>query len=434
MNIAIVGFGSQGVSALKYWQNDENNITVCDKQTVLDLPEGVHAKIGIDYLEGLEGYDLIVRSPSVHPKDLAHIAPEKITSNTNEFLRVCPSQNIIGVTGTKGKGTTSSLIAKMLEAAGNRVHLGGNIGTPPLEMLKGNIQPEDWVVLELANFQTMDIKYSPRIAVCLMVVPEHLDWHTDYEEYKSAKKQLFVHQSEDDIVVYFAENEASKEITGVSHAKKIGYYSDQGAHIEGSNIVIDGKVICRTNEVRLLGDHNLQNVCAAVTAIWNITQDIEAIHSVISTFTGLEHRLEFVREVNGVQYYNDSFGTTPETAIVAIDSFKEPKIIILGGSNKGASYDELAKKVTGNNVKHIVAIGDTAEAILAAIDQQENGKSIARTHLAGQVSMDEIITSAKSKAEPGDVVLLSTACASFGLFKDYKDRGDKFKRAVQALD
>lgn len=431
MKIAILGFGTQGQSAYEYWHSG-NDITICDKEQPDSLPNDVVLQTGENHLQNLHSFDLIVRSPSVHPRDIVSANSseilEKVTTNTNEFFKACPTKNIIGVTGTKGKGTTSTLIAKMLEAAGKRVHLGGNIGIPPLELLKNNIQADDWVVLELANFQLIDLKYSPHIAVCLMVVPEHQDWHADAEEYYAAKSQLFAHQTSDDAAVYFAENEVSKRIASVGEGRKIPYFTEPGATVDNGVISISGQEVCRTNELRLLGKHNWQNACAAVTAVWQITQDIAAIRTPLVTFSGLEHRLEFVKEVNGVKYYDDSFGTTPETAIVAIQAFEQPKIVILGGSDKGASYDELAQTVAAQNVKHVIAIGDTAQDISSAL------KAKGYTNITlGLATMPEIVRAASEHAESGDIVLLSTGSASFGLFQNYKDRGEQFKRAVQAL-
>ena len=215
MKIAIIGYGLQGASSYKYWR-DGNSITICDQNEIKDPPRDVELLIGEDHLKNLNDFDLIGRSPSVHPRDIISANGEqikdKITTNTNEFFKVCPSKNKIGVTGTKGKGTTSSLITKMLEAGGKKVHLGGNIGTPPLEMLEAGINESDYVVLELANFQLIDLKYSPHIAVCLMVVPEHQDWHEGMEEYVTAKKQLFIHQTPSDIAIYYSDNEISKDI------------------------------------------------------------------------------------------------------------------------------------------------------------------------------------------------------------------------------
>ena len=431
MKIAILGFGVEGQAAYEYFL-EGNEITVCDQNDSLELPSDVSAKLGEGYLQGLDEFDVIVRSPFVHPsKIVAANSPttlDKVTSNTNEFFKACPTNNIIGITGTKGKGTTSTLVAKMLEATGKTVHLGGNIGVAPLELLKNNIQADDWVVLELSSFQLIDLKYSPHIAVCLMVVPEHLDYHADTQEYFEAKGQLFRWQTTQDIAVYFAGSETSAKIAGNGDGQKIPYYRSPGAIVEQDEIKIGDTVLCKTSELKLLGQHNWQNVCAAVTAIWQVTKDNAAIRSVLTTFSGLEHRLEFVREVNGVKYYDDSFGTTPETAIVAIQAFAEPKIVILGGSDKGATYDELAKAVVSGNVRHAITIGITGPAIADALMKAgyDNG-------ISGGTNMEEIVKEASLVAEPGDIVLLSTACASFGMFKNYKDRGEQFKAAVNAL-
>lgn len=432
MKIAILGFGIQGKSSLGYFSKDsENQITICDQKLGKKIPDGVEVRRGDSYLDNLSDFDLIVRSPSVHPSDIIRAGGEqileKVTTNTNEFFRVCPTKNIIGVTGTKGKGTTSSLIAKMLEAAGNKVHLGGNIGISPLDMLPG-IGPDDWVVLELANFQLIDLKYSPHVAACLMVVPEHMDWHTDMDEYVTAKQQLFRWQEEDDVAIYFAKNDHSKEVVSVSRGQKIPYYAPPGAIIENDDVVIDGQSICSTDEIKLLGQHNWQNVCAAVTAVWQVTQDVEAIRSAITTFSGMEHRLELVRELDGIKYYDDSFGTTPETAIVAIEAFAEPKVVILGGSDKGADFGELAQTVAHNNVRHVITIGHTGPKIA-----QELEKAGFTSITQGPDTMPDIVTTAQQHAKQGDIVLLSTGSASFGLFKNYKDRGEQFKQAVQSL-
>lgn len=431
MKIAILGYGEQGRSAYEHWR-DGNEITVCDENKEVSLPEDVGRKLGTAYLQGLDGFDLIVRSPSIYPRDIvAANSPailEKVTTVTNEFFKVCPSKNIIGVTGTKGKGTTSTLIAKMLGADGKRVHLGGNIGTPPLDLLKNNIGRDDWVVLELANFQLIDLRYSPSIAVCLMVASEHLDWHDNQDEYFESKTQLFRHQTDKDYAIYFAENDVSKQIASVGGGRKIPYYAPPGAAVQDDKIMIDGQTICEVGELKLLGRHNWQNACAAVTAAWQVTQNVDALRSVLTTFSGLEHRLELVRELDGVRYYDDSFGTAPETAIVAIQAFDEPKVIILGGSDKGADYKQLAETVAAGNIRKVLLIGKQGPRIGAAL------KSVGfENTMPGGATIEEIAATAQAQAQPGDIVLLSTACASFDMFNNYKDRGEKFKAAVQAL-
>lgn len=434
MRIAILGWGSQGKSAFEYWNHEDNELTVCDKNTSIDVPENATVQLGDDYLHNLDGFDLLIRTPALHPRDIVTANAnnsqilDKVWSNTNEFFKVCPTKNIVGVTGTKGKGTTSTLIAKMLEAAGRRVHLGGNIGIPPLELLKNDVTSDDWVILELANFQLFDIKTSPHIAVCLMVEPEHMDWHEDMEEYIAAKQQLFINQAHDDIAIYYAKNENSISVADASMGRQIPYMEKPGALVEGDEITIDGQSVCRTDELKLLGKHNWQNACAAITAVWQITQDTDAMRSVLASFSGLEHRLELVREVDGIKYYDDSFGTTPETAIVAIEAFNQPKVVVLGGSDKGAAYDKLADTVKNGNVRHVITIGITGPAIAKTL------KDAGYTNISdGGDTMDQIVAAARSKAEAGDIILLSTGCASFGLFKNYKDRGEQFKAVVNSL-
>jgi UDP-N-acetylmuramoylalanine--D-glutamate ligase len=431
MKIAILGFGKQGRSAYEYWRGG-NEITVCDGNEALELPNDVERQLGPDHLKNLNRFDLIVRSPIVYPGDItaANSAAilDKVTSVTNEFFKVCPTRNIIGVTGTKGKGTTSTLITKMLEADGQTVHLGGNIGTPPLDMLKTGIQPDDWVVLELANFQLIDLEYSPRIGVCLMVVPEHLDWHGNEEEYFAAKQRLFSRQSADDIAIFYAKNELSRKIAGAGNGQKIPYMTEPGAVVDDEKVRIDGQDVCTLSDIRLLGRHNWQNVCAAVTAVWQITQNAEAMRSVLTSFSGMEHRLELVRELDGARYYDDSFGTTPETAIVAVQAFEEPKVVILGGSDKGADYGRLAKVVAESNIRKALLIGEQAGRIQSAL---ENAGFT--NFMSGGKDINEVVKTAQTQAQSGDVVLLSPACASFDMFKNYQDRGERFKQAVLAL-
>jgi UDP-N-acetylmuramoylalanine--D-glutamate ligase len=432
MNVAIIGYGLEGKAALAYYKNLGDHITVCDqdKAKAKEIPDDVASQLGQEYLHDLSRFDVIVRSAGINPGLITKGNPDaqaKITTVVNEFLRVSPTKHIIGVTGTKGKGTTSTLIAMMLHAAGQEAYLGGNIGLVPLEFLP-KLTQTSWVVLELSSFQLIDLKKSPATAICLMVMPEHLNWHADMDDYMLAKAQLFKHQSTSDTAIYCAANDASRKIANYSPGSKIPYFAEPGAHVINNEVVIDGNTVCATNDIKLLGEHNWQNVCAAITAVWPITPDIQAMRSVLTTFSGLPHRLELVREVNDVTYYDDSFGTTPETAIVAIQAFNQPKIIILGGSDKGASYDELARVVATGNVRHALLIGDQAPRLLTALNQAGF-----TNFSSGGNSMSEVVANATQMAQPGDTVLLSPACASFDMFKDYKDRGDQFKQAVNAL-
>jgi UDP-N-acetylmuramoylalanine--D-glutamate ligase len=453
MKIAILGFAKEGQAAYDYWNRDGNGITICDQNAAVETPSGAQTQLGIDYLNNLDRFDLLVRTPALHPSDISTANIEspdilsKVTSITNEFFRVSSTKNIVGVTGTKGKGTTSTLIAKILEAAGKRVHLGGNIGTPLLELLKNSIKADDWVVMELSSFQLIDLKHSPHIAVCLMVVPEHMDWHEDRDEYISAKQQLFMNQTGTDIAIYYSKNENSEAVSDASQGIQVPYMAAPGAEVVDGKITIESQQICDVSELKLLGKHNWQNACAAITAVWSAMMGevesqvlIEATRSVLTSFSGLEHRLEFVRELAGVKYYNDSFGTTPETAIVAIEAFEQPKVVILGGSDKGADFSVLARTVANNTIRQVILIGNTSHPhyktvtpkIEAALRAQ-GVDTLLSTVKPGGITMNEIVQVARDAAQPGDVVLLSTACASFDLFKNYKERGEQFKQSVLAL-
>lgn len=427
MNIGILGHGVQGRAAYEYWDRPENQLTIVIENATDYDPKG---------LADIDKYDLLVRAPSLRPGALVEAAGtpailDKVTTVTNEFFRVCPTKNIIGVTGTKGKGTTSTFIAKMLEAAGKRVFLGGNIGVPPLDLLKHDIQSEDWVVLELANFQLIDLKYSPHIAVCVTVTPEHLDWHRNAEEYIEAKQQLFVHQSPDDVAIYYAKSQLSQEVASVSPAPKLPYYAAPGAYVEGDQILIDGTVVCKTDEIKILGKHNWQNICAAVTATWQITQDQAAIHTVVTSLGGLPHRLELVREFDGVAYYNDSFAATPLATVAAIEAIVQPKVLIVGGHDRGLELDALVKSLQEHrsDIRTVLLIGAAARRVADAL----KAKNIHSYTVVEAQTMPEIVEAARAAAQSGDAVVLSPGFASFDMFQNFEDRGDQFKAAVEAL-
>lgn len=453
MKIGIVGWGVEGQSLYKYFGPDHEYLIV-NEEPRDDLPAvspklkiqyverprqpGITSNVeDLSYLEGLDSCDKIVYTPTSF-RNLKRVFGDdkafwgKTTTAMHLFFEAVKTKNIVGVTGTKGKGTTSTLIAKMLEASGKKVWLGGNIGLSVLDFVN-QVQADDWVVLEMSNFQLYNFPYSPHIAVCLMLAPEHLDWHPNVEDYVQSKSNIFSHQTSDDIAIYLNDDVNSERIAGLSPGKKISYMGRDGAHIREDGLIVFGdsaEPIIPKSEVRLLGDHNLQNICAALTAFHEAGWNLEAAKQVATTFKGLEHRLELVREFKRVEYYDDSFGTSPETAIVAIRSFIQPLILILGGSDKGASYDELAKEVVKARVRKVIVIGLTAEKITEALEKAGVDHI---DIITGPKTMPEVVAASQKSAEPGDVVLLSPACASFGLFKDYKDRGDQFKQAVANL-
>jgi UDP-N-acetylmuramoylalanine--D-glutamate ligase len=434
VRIAILGYGSQGKSAYEYWRG-ENDITVYTRKPLQNPPQNVTIRTGENQLKNLDAFDLIVRSPGMHPHTIAeNNSPkilEKVTTNTNEFFRVCPTKNIIGVTGTKGKGTTSTLIARMLEAAGKRVHLGGNIGIPPLELLKNDIQPTDWVVLELANFQLIDLQHSPHIGVCVMVEPEHLDWHKDVAEYYQAKSNLFAHQTTKDIAIYYAETAPSRTIASKSIGTKIPYYAEPGAIITNEAISIAGQEVCRLNELRIRGEHNWQNICGALTAVWQITQDIPTIRQALITFTGLPFRIEYRAEKQGIKYYNDSFAAAPGASVAAIKSIPDPKVLIIGGHDRGLDLSELAHEIANpqNNVVSVLLIGASTQRMASAL-QHATYESYT---LSSATDMRAIVREATELAKPGDAIVLSPGFPSFDMFKNFEDRGNQFNSAVENI-
>lgn len=448
MKVAILGFGSQGQSAFYYWNTPDNQLTICDSRHDLNLPDGVDHKLGSDFLKGLDEFDLIVRgAPIIHPREITEANPEaphileKVTSATNEFFRVSPSKNIIGVTGTKGKGTTSSLITKLLEAAGKTVHLGGNIGVPPLDMLKANIQPNDWVVLELANFQLIDLKHSPKIATCLMVVPEHLDWHTDMDEYISAKQQLFVHQTVHDLAIFNRNNAHSQTVVSVSAATKLSYEvpapgadptQTTGAYLQADSIFMDDTFICKASDVALLGRHNLENICAAIATVWElIDHQADIVQQVVRDFKGLPHRLELVREVNTLRFYNDSFASAAGATIAAINAIPGKKVMIVGGYERNLPLEDLAQAFAAhdNDIRKTLIIGESAQRLAKAFE----AASYENYEILPTMTMPDIVRKAQSVSQSTDAVVLSPGFASFDMFKNFEDRGQQFQAAVREL-
>lgn len=435
--VGIVGYGIEGKASAHYWADLGYEVTVCDEDEKLAIPEGLQSQLGSGYLENLEQFDVIVRSAGVHPHLLLEQNDDienKITTSINEFIGKVPSANLFGITGTKGKGTTATLAAKMLEAAGRTVHLGGNIGVAALELLP-KIQPDDFIILELSSFQLIDFHGRIPTAACLMVVPEHLNWHADTDEYVKAKSQLFSGQTSEDRAIYNADYDLSKQAASTSSGKQIPFstrtdeVAPGAACIKDDHVYIDGEEIIAISEVALPGRHNLENICAAITLVWsNLGGNLEAIRSVLKTFRGLEHRLEFVRELDGVIYINDSFSTMPEATITALQSFAQPKTIIIGGSDKGADVAPMIDEIVKDNVKHVITMGDLADKLTEMLKEQGFDSVTSKVN-----SMEEVVRVAKEHAASGDVVLLSSGCASFGLFENSRDRGSQFKAAVNKL-
>ena len=378
--------------------------------TILDEKENPEA------FKNLSDFEVLVRSPGVYRFRQEIVVAEKkgvmVTSKVKIFFDECPTENIIGVTGTKGKGTTSSLIYEMLKAGGMDVYLGGNIGKGLFGFLP-KLKSDSWVVLELSSFQLIDLHKSPHIGVTLMVTADHMDWHADIDEYVYAKAQIVKFQSKKDFSVYNDDYENSVKIGLMGEGKKIPI---RRAMWEG--------------ETSLRGEHNKENLIAAATVAKIVGISEAHIAEVALNFKGLEHRLEELGEVNGVKFFNDSISTTPETAMAAISAFTEQLILILGGSDKGSNYRQLANFIANSShVKAIILVGVMAEKIKNDL-QLEKAEVVL---IEGCNNMKEIVEEAKKVAVSGDVVLLSPACASFDMFKNYKDRGEQFKEQVIKL-
>lgn len=447
--VAILGLGVEGLETLRFltkkgasvWILDRKQKDVIDQNYISKSEEfNPHFILGKEYLDNLTDFDIIFRSPGVRrllPEILQ--AEEKgveITSQTKVFFDLCPC-TIIGVTGTKGKGTTATLIYKMLKEAGKDVYLGGNIGVPPFSFLD-KLQPTSIVVLEFSSFQLQDVTKSPHIGVLLMVTSEHLDHHANQEEYIAAKRNLLRFQSKDDFAIINRDYPASNESDIYTDGQV--YFFSRERETNNGCFTLNGKVIVRkndsddeiiaTNEIALPGKHNFENVCAAVMAARLVGAGKKHIIPILKSFTGLPHRLEFVSEIQGVKYYDDSFSTTPETAIAAIESFEQPKILILGGSSKGSDFSQLGKVIrVSDSIKAIIGIGDEWEAIKSEIDDNRSKILL----IEGANDMRTIVAAAYKIAKSGDVVLLSPACASFGMFTNYKDRGEQFKQEVRKI-
>lgn len=449
-HVAILGLGIEGVATIEFLAKKGAKVYVRDRKQKEELDQemltalekfSVQFQLGDDYLKNLSQFQYVFRSPGIKIMD-PHLQEAMqqgvvVTSQTKLFFDLCPAQ-IIGVTGTKGKGTTSSLIYEMLKEAGKDVYLGGNIGVPPLTFLD-KLQSSSWVVLELSSFQLQDLHKSPHIAVMLMMTSEHLDYHASHEEYIEAKRNLLRYQLPEDFAVVNRDYPASNE----SDIYTMGqvYYVSRERETNNACFALHDKLVVRkndnddeiisTSEIALPGKHNLENAAAATMAAKLAGVGDKHIVSVLKSFKGLEHRLEFVREVNGVKYYDDSFSTTPETAIAAIEAFEQPEILILGGSSKNSDFTGLGKVLReAENIKAIIGIGDEWSVIKQQLGEHQESKFLL---IEGAEDMKTIVTAAAKIGKPGDVVLLSPGCASFGMFKNYKDRGNQFKETVKNL-
>ena len=445
--VAIIGMGVSNIPLLDYFYDKNAKVTVFSTNVLSDeIMEKINkyryeVELGEDNLSRLKGFDIIFRSPSALPtKHEFQSAVKKgaiLTSEIEMVLKLAPCK-IIGVTGTEGKTTTTSLIYEICKKAGYNCFLGGNIGKPIFTKIN-QMKPEDIVILELSSFQLMGMTVSPNIAVVTNIFPDHLNVHKSYEEYQDAKKSIFRNQTEEGIVILNKDNEITEkfadEVKGktifFSSTKKLknGYvYDREDGFIKKCT---DGKCekILNKNDIKLRGIHNYENICAALAATETVASK-EAQIEAVKNFKGVEHRLEFVREIDGVKYYNDSIGTSPASTIAGLNAFDENIILLAGGSDKGLDYKEIGE-VIAKKVGTLILTGPTAQKIEEATKQalsEEKNIEIIHTN-----NLEESVKVAKEKAKEGDIVLLSPASASFDAFKNFEERGNYFKTLVNNL-
>jgi UDP-N-acetylmuramoylalanine--D-glutamate ligase len=441
--VGVLGVGVEGRATIEYLLgNGIREVEALDRQPVEGLPSGVTAVFGEGYDRDLGRFATVFRSPSArpdHPELMrARGAGTLVTSALSFFLERCPVP-VGGVTGTVGKGTCSSLIAAVLRGAGFTVHLGGNIGRSPLDFL-GELRGDERVVLEVSSFQAMDLSAWPNVAVVLKTTSEHLDWHVDTDEYRSAKAGLLRGQRPADLVVYHADSPGSEWVAAQSPANRLGYSIERelenGLFLRGDRFVLREGGTERTlpvdlARVRLPGRFNRENLAAGLLAARALGAWGPGAWSAAEAFEGLPHRLELVCEAKGVRYYNDSYATRPEAAIAAIRSFAGPLTLVMGGSEKNADFGELARVMAGHaGIVHVSLIGATAERLATAFANAGIDRFPVETHPDLEPAM---AAAARALGAGPGTVLLAPACASFGLFPNYKVRGERFREIARRL-
>ena len=442
-----MGIGVSHIPLIDYLYKHSANVTLFDKNEELDKSiinkindYGMKLSLGENYLEKLNNFDIIFRSPSIR-RDLPEIIKEQergaiLTSEIELVVEICPG-TVIGVTGSDGKTTTSSLIYEILKQNNKKCYLGGNIGVPLFTKLE-EMEKDCYVVLELSSFQLMTMEVSPEIAVITNITPNHLDIHKSYDEYIEAKSNIFKYQDKDGILVLNYDNEITRNLANEANGKVV-YFSSR-EKLNNGIIVDDGimkiaedglrRHILNTKNIHLRGIHNYENICAAIGATKSIIE-IEKSIKPISEFRGVEHRLEYVRKINEIKWYNDSIGTSPTRTIAGLNSFDEKIVLIAGGYDKHLDYEPLAKPIV-ERVSSLILLGQTANKIESVVKNelkyQNKNMPIYKVN-----SLEEAIIMAKQVAKLGEIVLFSPASASFDSFKNFAERGNKFKKIVQEM-
>ncbi len=448
--VAFIGAGVTNKTCIELFAKHGAIVTLCDmKNDISDFKEyadtlknlNIKLSLGKSYLDGLKNQDMIMRTPGFeyYTKELQDAKQNGtvISSEMEMFFELCPCK-IIAVTGSDGKTTTTTLIAEMLKTAGKTVHLGGNLGRALLPIAE-TINETDIAVVELSSFQLISMRKSPNIAVVTNVTPNHLDHHKDMQEYIDAKRNLLIYQTEVDFAVLGYENDVTRamqsdikgEMCWFTRKSKI----EHGAYLNSDNTLVfvkDGleTPIVHKDDIALRGVHNIENVLAAAAAVYSLV-DVEFIAEVACNFTGVEHRIEPVREIDGVMWYNDSIATSPTRVIAGLNAFEQKLIIIAGGSDKGISFAPLVPELLAH-VKTVVLMGATAKKIEDAIRENPDFAN-SNLQILNAESMEDAVQKARECAKKGDIVSLSPACASFDSYVNFEERGKHYKALVNAL-
>lgn len=449
--VAIIGLGVSNLPLLDYLHEHNANVTVFDDREIDEISKDIMDKItkyamefsfGKNSLQKLIGFELIFRSPSCLPTKQELIAEAErgalVTTEIELLMEMCPGK-IIGVTGSDGKTTTTSLIYEIIKSAGYNCYLGGNIGIPLFTKLV-DMTPEDIIVLELSSFQLMGMEISPDIAVVTNITPNHLNIHKDYEEYIDAKKAIFRSQDDNGILILNYDNDITRSFAREAKGKVIFFSGSQkidNGYIVDENIIKEcndriRKHILSTDEVIIRGHHNFENICTAIAATKTLV-DIDTAVEAIKNFKGVEHRIELVEEINEVKWYNDSASSSPTRTLAGLRAFdKEEIVLIAGGYDKNLDYEPMAKDVV-EKVKTLILIGQTANKIYDAVKQELESQS-KNMDIYMADSLVQSVGLAYKFAKPGQVVLFSPASASFDMFKNFADRGNQFKDLVRKLN
>lgn len=442
--VGVVGIGVSNIPLINFLIDLGAAVTAFDKKNLEELGDvadgfnkkGVKLELGEKYLDNLKGFDVIFKTPSMRIDSEALVRARKegayVTSEMEEFVRYTRGK-VYGITGSDGKTTTTTIISKLLEGQGYKTWVGGNIGTPLFSEIE-NINDEDKVVLELSSFQLMTMTQEIDIAVCTNLSPNHLDMHKSMQEYIDAKKNIFIYQNSNGLLVVNRENEIThgfiKEAKG--NVKEFSSKREliDGAYYKNGILYLEDKEVCKKDDIVIKGMHNVENYLAAFLA----TKDdvsVEVMKKVAETFAGVEHRCELVREIDGVKYYNDSIASSPTRTLAGLRAFDEKVIVIAGGYDKNIPFEPLAYEGYPY-IKELILMGATKHKIKDVFDNLDEEKGI-KININMVESLEEAVRLAKSIANPGDIVTLSPACASFDMYPNFMIRGNKFKEIVKSL-